>query len=247
MEHEKGGGDGQKEITYENMPPGKEGEIWIRGGTITQGYLNNREANEESFVFDKKYTKGPNANLHWFKTGGELSCFRMRISHSPYTSPLLADIGHIRPDGHMFIVDRRKELLKYKGFQIAPAELEDIVLGHPAVLDAGVIGIYDDSQATELVSLGILLASRRLLLTASFSPVHTSSSARTPRCPTKNWRRIFKSTWRSTLSSTRNFAEACGSLMSFPRGTSARLLVLERMLIDLSFVRLQAIGQDSAP
>ena len=147
----------------------------------------------------------------------------------------------------MFIVDRRKELLKYKGFQIAPAELEDIVLGHPAVLDAGVIGIYDDSQATELVSLGILLASRRLLLTASFSPVHTSSSARTPRCPTKNWRRIFKSTWRSTLSSTRNFAEACGSLMSFPRGTSARLLVLERMLIDLSFVRLQAIGQDSAP
>lgn len=48
------------------------------------------------------------------------------------------------------MVDRVKELIKYKGFQVAPAELEALLLQHPSILDAGVIGVYDDSQATEL-------------------------------------------------------------------------------------------------
>lgn len=48
------------------------------------------------------------------------------------------------------VVDRIKELIKYKGFQVAPAELEALLLTHPKVMDAGVIGVYDDSQATEL-------------------------------------------------------------------------------------------------
>lgn len=53
-------------------------------------------------------------------------------------------------DGWFKIVDRIKELIKYKGFQVPPAELEALLLTHPKVLDAGVIGVFDESQATEL-------------------------------------------------------------------------------------------------
>jgi len=54
------------------------------------------------------------------------------------------DIGHVDGDGHLFIVDRLKELIKYKGFQVPPAELEALLLTHPAVADAAVIGVLDD-------------------------------------------------------------------------------------------------------
>ena len=54
------------------------------------------------------------------------------------------DIGHVDRDGHLFVVDRLKELIKYKGFQVPPAELEALLLTHPAVADAAVIGEPDD-------------------------------------------------------------------------------------------------------
>src|SRR5215813_13647391 len=54
------------------------------------------------------------------------------------------DIGYADEDGHFFIVDRVKELIKYKGFQVAPAELEAILLTHPAVADAAVIPCCHD-------------------------------------------------------------------------------------------------------
>jgi len=53
------------------------------------------------------------------------------------------DIGHVDEDGWWFIVDRLKELIKYKGFQVAPAELEALLLSHPAIADAAVIGVPD--------------------------------------------------------------------------------------------------------
>jgi acyl-CoA synthetase (AMP-forming)/AMP-acid ligase II len=54
------------------------------------------------------------------------------------------DIGYADGDGSFFIVDRLKELIKYKGMQIAPAELEAVLLGHPGIADAAVIPIADD-------------------------------------------------------------------------------------------------------
>ena len=53
------------------------------------------------------------------------------------------DIGRVK-DGHLYVVDRVKELIKYKGHQVAPAELEGLLLLHPSVEDAAVIGIKDD-------------------------------------------------------------------------------------------------------
>ena len=54
------------------------------------------------------------------------------------------DIGYADEDGCFFIVDRLKELIKYKGMQIAPAELEAVLLSHPAVADAAVIPIANE-------------------------------------------------------------------------------------------------------
>ena len=54
------------------------------------------------------------------------------------------DIAIIDEHGHMTIVDRMKELIKYKGFQVAPAELEALLITHPKVADVAVIGIPDD-------------------------------------------------------------------------------------------------------
>jgi acyl-CoA synthetase (AMP-forming)/AMP-acid ligase II len=53
------------------------------------------------------------------------------------------DIGHADADGHFFIVDRLKELIKYKGLQVPPAELEAVLLSHPAVADAAVVPLAD--------------------------------------------------------------------------------------------------------
>jgi acyl-CoA synthetase (AMP-forming)/AMP-acid ligase II len=54
------------------------------------------------------------------------------------------DIGRVEADGYFAIVDRLKELIKYKGYQVPPAELEAVLLSHPAVADAAVIGMPHD-------------------------------------------------------------------------------------------------------
>jgi acyl-CoA synthetase (AMP-forming)/AMP-acid ligase II len=59
------------------------------------------------------------------------------------------DVAIVDEDGWFEIVDRVKELIKYKGFQVAPAELEAILITHPHVADCAVIGIPDD-EAGEL-------------------------------------------------------------------------------------------------
>jgi acyl-CoA synthetase (AMP-forming)/AMP-acid ligase II len=59
------------------------------------------------------------------------------------------DVGHVDADGHLYVVDRLKELIKYKGFQVPPAELEALLLTNPAVADAAVIG-KSDAEAGEI-------------------------------------------------------------------------------------------------
>ncbi|MFD4502243.1 4-coumarate--CoA ligase family protein [Streptomyces sp. NPDC058457] len=54
------------------------------------------------------------------------------------------DVGHVDADGWLYVVDRVKELIKYKGFQVAPAELEALLLTHPGIADAAVVGAYND-------------------------------------------------------------------------------------------------------
>lgn len=55
------------------------------------------------------------------------------------------DVGYYDKDGYFFITDRMKELIKYKGFQVSPTELEKILLTHPDVLDVAVAPVPDQS------------------------------------------------------------------------------------------------------
>jgi acyl-CoA synthetase (AMP-forming)/AMP-acid ligase II len=69
------------------------------------------------------------------------------------------DLGRIDQDGYVFIVDRVKELIKYKGFQVAPAELEGVLLSHPAVADAAVVRSPDE-EAGEVPKAFVVARSR---------------------------------------------------------------------------------------
>lgn len=66
------------------------------------------------------------------------------------------DLGHVDADGHLYIVDRLKELIKYKGFQVPPAELEALLLTHPAVADAAVVGEPNDEAGEIPVGFVVL-------------------------------------------------------------------------------------------
>lgn len=98
------------------------GEIWCRGPNGTPGYYRNEAANRSSFV---QVDEGD----PWFKTG---------------------DVGTFDKDGYLTVVDRIKEMIKYKGLQVIPSELEGILVQHPDVADAGVVGVWVEKQATEL-------------------------------------------------------------------------------------------------
>jgi acyl-CoA synthetase (AMP-forming)/AMP-acid ligase II len=60
------------------------------------------------------------------------------------------DIGYINARGNLYITDRVKELIKYKGFQVAPAELEGYLHEFPGVADCAVVGVYNKELATEI-------------------------------------------------------------------------------------------------
>ncbi|WP_181019135.1 AMP-binding protein [Streptomyces roseicoloratus] len=57
------------------------------------------------------------------------------------------DVGRVDEDGWLYVVDRVKELIKYKGFQVPPAELEALLLTHDGIADAAVIGVVDGDGA----------------------------------------------------------------------------------------------------
>ncbi|MGH2652437.1 MAG: AMP-binding protein, partial [Actinomycetota bacterium] len=98
--------------TGEEVGPGQDGEILVRGPQVMKGYLNNPTATANTIDEDG-----------WLRTG---------------------DIGHADEDGFFFVDDRLKELIKYKGYQVPPAELEAVLVGHPAVADAAVIPSPDE-------------------------------------------------------------------------------------------------------
>jgi 4-coumarate--CoA ligase len=126
---------------YNDVGPGEPGECLFKGPTQFTEYRNNRQETESTFQDG------------WLCTG---------------------DIVKVDEDGFFWITGRKKELIKYKGElipwslrvvakseqgnQVPPAEIEAVLLSHPQVVDAGVCGVYDAQQETELpvgyVSLG---------------------------------------------------------------------------------------------
>lgn len=66
------------------------------------------------------------------------------------------DIGYAEPDGWLHLTDRSKEMIKVRGFQVAPAEVEGVLLGHEAVTDAAVFGVPDDADGEAIIAAVVL-------------------------------------------------------------------------------------------
>jgi len=62
------------------------------------------------------------------------------------------DVGYVEPDGWLHLTDRSKEMIKVRGFQVAPAEVEGVLLGHPAVLDCAVFGVPDPVNGESIIA-----------------------------------------------------------------------------------------------
>ncbi|KIW24512.1 uncharacterized protein PV07_10223 [Cladophialophora immunda] len=70
------------------------------------------------------------------------------------------DVGFQDKDHNFYITDRVKELIKYKGFQVPPAELEGKLMDHPGINDVAVIGVYDEFQHTEVPRAYVVASDR---------------------------------------------------------------------------------------
>ncbi|MCF3939398.1 MULTISPECIES: 4-coumarate--CoA ligase family protein [Gordonia] len=85
------------------------------------------------------WVKGPNVMLGYL---GNEQATADTIDADGYLHT--GDLAQVDPTGCVYIVDRLKELIKYKGYQVPPAELEALLLTHPQIADTAVIGVVDD-------------------------------------------------------------------------------------------------------
>ena len=107
---------------------GEVGEIVIRAPQLMQGYWQKPEETREM--------------IRTNDTGERLL----------YTG----DLGYLDEDGYVFIVDRKKDLIKTCGFQVWPREIEEVISSHPAVAEVGVVGVPDKMRG-ETVKAWIVL------------------------------------------------------------------------------------------
>lgn len=91
------------------------------------------------------WVKGPNVFAGYWKN--EKATANALTSDGYFKT---GDIGYQDKDGNFYITDRIKELIKYKGFQVPPAELEGVLLSHDKINDVAVLGIQRDDLATEV-------------------------------------------------------------------------------------------------
>ncbi|MBW2348813.1 MAG: AMP-binding protein [Deltaproteobacteria bacterium] len=96
--------------TGEDLPPGAEGEICIKGPQVMQGYWQRPEATAEVLKDG------------WLYTG---------------------DIGREDEDGFIYITDRKKDMIIYKGYNVYPRQIEEVLFQHPAVQQCAVVGKPD--------------------------------------------------------------------------------------------------------
>ena len=110
------------------LPQGEVGEIVFRAPQLMQGYWQHPEETREMLRTDAD--------------GDRLL----------YTG----DLGYLDGDGYLFIVDRKKDLIKTSGYQVWPREIEEVISSHPAVAEVGVAGLPDKMRG-EVVKAWIVL------------------------------------------------------------------------------------------
>ncbi|KAD5803131.1 hypothetical protein E3N88_14491 [Mikania micrantha] len=114
--------------TLKPLPPNQLGEIWVLINKYVYIFLTE-------YFHNKEATEETIDKQGWLHTG---------------------DLGYFDEEGRIYVVDRLKELIKYKGYQVAPAELEGLLMSHPEIMDAAVIP-YTDEEANEIPMAYVVL------------------------------------------------------------------------------------------
>ena len=118
----------------QEMKTGEVGELILRAPQLMLEYWNNPlETAETLRTYDEG---GP-----WLHTG---------------------DLAYLDADGYIFLVDRKKDMMKTSGFQVWPREIEEVIAAHPAVLEVGVAGIPDAVKGEVAKAWVVLKADRRV-------------------------------------------------------------------------------------
>ncbi len=107
----------------QELPPGQQGEIVVKGPTVMKGYWNLPEETAKTIKDG------------WLYTG---------------------DIGYMDEDGYFYITARKKDIIIRGGENVSPVEVEEILLQHPAVAEAGVVGIPDAVYGEEIKAFVVI-------------------------------------------------------------------------------------------
>jgi long-chain acyl-CoA synthetase len=108
------------------MPPGETGEVVIGAPQLMRGYWNAASETADVLRVDDHGT--------WLFTG---------------------DLGYLDEDGYLFLVDRKKDLIKTSGYQVWPREIEEVIASFPGVLEVGVAGLPDQRKG-EIVAAWVV-------------------------------------------------------------------------------------------
>jgi len=114
------------------IPIGEEGELILHGANIMQGYWKRPEADAETFVeIDGQ---------KWLRTG---------------------DLVRMDEDGYFFFFDRKRDLIKHKGYSVFARHVEEVLYGHPQVKAAGVVGVPDPKVGNVIKAYVVLQSEAR--------------------------------------------------------------------------------------
>ncbi len=111
----------------EFLPFENAGELVVSGPQVMMGYHNSPEENKKVFF--------KTAGYRWLRTG---------------------DLAKIDEEGYIYILDRIKDMIKYKGHSVYPREVEEVLYEHPAVLECCVIGVQDPIKGEDIKACIIL-------------------------------------------------------------------------------------------
>jgi long-chain acyl-CoA synthetase len=110
-----------------DLPIGEVGEVCIAAPQLMVGFWNAPEETADAI----REHPGPDGPRRWLHTG---------------------DLGRLDEDGYLFIVDRKKDLIKTSGQQVWPREVEEILASHPGVAEVGVAGMPDERKGEAVVA-----------------------------------------------------------------------------------------------
>ena len=113
----------------QELPPGQQGELVVKGPTLMKGYWNLPQETAEA------------VREGWLYTG---------------------DLGHVDEDGYFYITGRKKDIIIRGGENVSPVEVEEVLLQHPAVAEAGVVGISDAVYGEEIKAFVVIRPSQRV-------------------------------------------------------------------------------------